>query len=494
MLKTKPFSAHPHRTPRRPLRRSGVWLCLAILLAPSACDAAGPSNPADTSRAQGRSSERNLVRFEELQETIIDVSDRVKPSVVHLEAIVRKSGRRAKVTGSGILVDAEGHILTNQHIVHEAEKITVTIPGRKKKLDAKSIGTDVQTDVAVIKVKPDKTYPAPTFADSDKVRVGEWVIAIGNPYGLDGTVSFGIVSAKGRNLNVPDLINEFIQTDAMIDRGSSGGPLLNLRGEVIGVNSRGQGRGIGFTIPINTALNVKDAIVASGTIERGYLGVSIQPLDRELAEYFNLSETSGVIINSVRAGSPAKNAGLQPGDILTHFEGKPVEAEEDKELSKFQRVVAQTEVGKSVELAVIRDHKPITLTAVIGRQPKVQAEEEEFRDIGINVKEITQSIYIENRLDTKEGVIVSHVENGTPAAEANIFVGDVIQELDRKVVKDLSDFKRAMAGTQNVRRFLVKARRGKDLKFLLVKMDRGTGTPASPEGSQTSESGKAPPM
>ena len=182
----------------------------------------------------------------------------------------------------------------------------VTVPGEKKKLEAKLLGADIQTDIAVIKVSRKKPLPFPKFTDSDKVRVGEWVIAIGNPYGLDGTVSFGIVSAKGRNLELPDLINEFIQTDAMIDHGSSGGPLLNLRGEVLGVNSRGQGRGIGFTIPINTAMKVKEQIVASGQIERGYLGVSVQPFDRDLAQHFKMPDASGVIINSVRARSRSR--------------------------------------------------------------------------------------------------------------------------------------------------------------------------------------------
>jgi S1-C subfamily serine protease len=286
---------------------------------------------------------------------------------------------------------------------------------------------------------------------------------------------------------VPDLINEFIQTDAMIDRGSSGGPLMNLRGEIIGVNSRGQGRGIGFTIPINTALDVKDHIIASGSIERGYLGVSIQPLNRDLAEHFNMSETSGVIINSVRAGSPAKKAGLQPGDILTHFGDQAIEAEEEKELSKFQRLVAQSKIGEPVKLKVVRDEKPITLTAVVSRQPKVQAEEEEARDLGINVKEITESIYIDHRLDTKKGVIVSYVESGTPASEAKIFVGDVIQELAGQKVGDLSDFKSALLDAENIRRFLIKARRGKDLKFLLVKMDRGKGAPGEGELERTTK-------
>ncbi|MFQ5458572.1 MAG: trypsin-like peptidase domain-containing protein, partial [Myxococcota bacterium] len=446
-------------------RAVSLLLAALWLLATPGCGEAETSGP---DRAK-------LARFEELQETIIAVSDMVKPTVVHIEAIVRKSGRGAKLTGSGIIIDAEGHILTNHHIVDEAEKITVTVPGEKKKLDAKMLGTDIQTDIAVLKVSSDKPLPYPKFADSDKVRVGEWVIAIGNPYGLDGTVSFGIVSAKGRNLQLPDLINEFIQTDAMIDHGSSGGPLLNLRGEVVGVNSRGQGRGIGFTIPINTAMKVKDQIVASGQIERGYLGIAVQPLNRDLAEHFGIPHTNGVIVNAVREGSPADKAGLAPGDILTGFDGKEVEAEEEKELSKFQRLVANTEIGKTVALAVLRDGQPTPLTAVVGRQPKVQADVEEARDLGINVKEITESIYLSQRLDTRVGVIVSHVENGTPAAESKLSIGDVIQEMGGKPVRNLADFQSALGAAEKTPRFLVKARRGKDLKFFLVKMDIGHG-------------------
>ncbi|MDP3939184.1 MAG: trypsin-like peptidase domain-containing protein, partial [Deltaproteobacteria bacterium] len=450
-------SEHPAREEAGSTRRSLALIVAAWLLAVTACGAAENPAPSDT---DSKEAVARLARFEELQDTIIAVSEKVKPTVVHIEAIVRRDGRRAKVTGSGIIIDAEGHILTNHHIVDEEESVTVTIPGEKKKLEAETLGADIQTDVAVIKVNPDKPLAFPKFADSDKVRVGEWVIAIGNPYGLDGTVSFGIVSAKGRNLEVEDLINEFIQTDAMIDHGSSGGPLSNLRGEVVGVNSRGQGRGIGFTIPINTALKVRDQIVASGSIERGYLGVSVQPFDRDIAEHFGLPDATGVIINSVREGSPAEAAGFQAGDLMTRFDGQPVEAEEEKELSKFQRLVANTEVGKSVKVDLLRDGKPVAVTAVIARQPKVQAEEEEARDLGINVKEITESIYISQRLDTMDGVIVSYVEGGTPAAESNLQIGDVIQEMDGKPVKNLAEFTSVLKTTEKSKRFLVKALRG----------------------------------
>ena len=479
------------RIPNLPRRGAMAGLCLALALLPvaPAWAAAALTTPATAGKAAATApNAAALAPFEALQNTIIEVSERVKPVVVHIEAIVRKDNRRSEVTGSGIITDAEGHILTNHHIVDEAEKITVTVPGMKKKLDAKVIGADVQTDVALIKVNPPAPLPFPAFGNSDKVRVGEWVIAIGNPYGLDGTVSFGIVSAKGRNLDVPELINEFIQTDALIDRGSSGGPLTDLTGKVIGINSRGQGRGIGFTIPINTALEVKKNFLAAGSIERGYLGVSIQPLDRDLAEYLGLPSASGVIVNSVREGSPAHKAGIRQGDILTSFGGKTIDAEEEKDLNQFQRMVTQAPIGKPVKITLLRAKAPMVVSAAIGRQPKVEAKEEEARDLGINVKEITESIYLEFRLDTKRGVFVSYVEDGTPAAEANVQPGDVVQELAGRPVANLADFKAALQQSKTMKRFLIKTRRGKDLKFLLVKMGRGK-EPAAPAAEAIESTG-----
>lgn len=233
-----------------------------------------------------------------LQERIIEISRRVTPSVVHVEAIVKMNDRRSEVTGSGVIASAEGHILTNHHVLEKAEKVQVVVPGLPGKLPARVVGLDKQTDVAVLRVEPRPELVPARFGSAADVQVGQWVLAVGNPYGLDGTVSLGIVSAKGRNLGIPDLINDFIQTDAMIDRGSSGGPLVDLDGRVVGINSRGQGRGIGFTIPIDTALEVMRELEAGG-VERGYLGVSLQPLDRELASYFGIPDATGVIVNSV---------------------------------------------------------------------------------------------------------------------------------------------------------------------------------------------------
>src|SRR5262245_44138404 len=212
----------------------------------------------------------------DLEQRIVTVAEKVTPSVVHIQAIVKFDARRNEVTGSGLIVTPDGAVLTNEHVVDKAEKITVSVPGQKRKYPARLIGTDRQTDIALLRIEaePDHPFQAARLSP-DPVRVGQWVLAIGNPYGLDGTVSLGIVSAKGRNLEIPDLLNDFIQTDALIDRGSSGGPLVDLEGRVVGINSRGQGRGIGFTIPIDTVLDVL-AQVNQGGVERGWLGVSIQ--------------------------------------------------------------------------------------------------------------------------------------------------------------------------------------------------------------------------
>src|SRR5262245_38739003 len=189
----------------------------------------------------------------DLEQRVVEVAERVQPSVVHIESIVKFGDRRNQVTGSGVIVTPQGSILTNEHLVDKAEKVTVTVPGIRRKFSAEVVGADRQTDIALIRISHPEPLPAASVGSADGVRVGQWVLAIGNPYGLDGTVSLGIVSAKGRNLDVPHLLNDFIQTDAMIDQGSSGGPLVDLDARVIGINSRGQGRGIGFTIPIDTA-------------------------------------------------------------------------------------------------------------------------------------------------------------------------------------------------------------------------------------------------
>ncbi len=421
--------------------------------------------------------EEQAAAYDALQERIIEVSQRVKPSVVHIDAIVKVNDRRNQVEGSGVIASAEGLILTNHHVVEKAQKVEVTVPGRKQKYSAQILGTDKQTDIAVLKIEPEGELIPATFGDASQLHVGQWVLAIGNPYGLDGTVSFGIVSAKGRNLEVRDLINDFIQTDAMIDRGSSGGPLIDLEGNVVGINSRGQGRGIGFTIPIDTALDVMRQIEEGG-IARGWLGVTMQPLDRDLANYFEIPNETGVIVNSVSKKSPAERGGLRTGDVVTAFDGVRVEAEKEEDLGDFQRLVAQKQPGTQVEVAVLRDGKQRTLKLEIGTQPKVEPSEEES-DMGFHVQEITEKLYRTHRLNSKVGAYVSFVARGSPAAEAGLVPGDVVQSIGKKAVKDLKSFLDAIGSVDENARVLITTRRGDETKYVLVKRDQAEESEAA---------------
>ena len=414
-----------------------------------------------------------------LQARIIRVSEAVTPAVVHVEAVVRQNNRRNVVTGSGFMIKSEGIALTNHHVVERAEKVTVRIQGRAGRYTSEILGTDKQTDLAVLRVHPrqdGESFPVTKLGDSDALQVGEWVIAIGNPYGLDGTVSLGIVSAKGRDLESEHLLNDFIQTDAMIDRGSSGGPLVNLAGEVIGINSRGQGRGIGFTIPINTAKRVADDLLGEGGIARGYLGIVIQPLDRQLATYWEIPKVHGVVINGVVEDSPAQRAGFQIGDVVMRFDGKRVAAEKEEDLGAFQRRVATSPVGKTVEIEVFRKGSTEVLTAELGDQPKVVPGEQET-PYGFTVQEVTVGLYRLHRLETREGVLVSFVERGSEGAEAGLAVGDLIQRVSDRTVLDLETFREAMAATDGTEPFLLQAARGPNTRFMLIVPRGKEGTP-----------------
>jgi S1-C subfamily serine protease len=427
-----------------------------------------------------------------LEQRIIEVAAKTQPSVVHIEAIVKLNDRRSEVTGSGVIASADGRIITNHHVLDNAEKVTVSVPGLKKRYPARIVGTDPQTDIALLRIEPDAPLAAAPLGSAKPLRVGQWVLAIGNPYGLDGTVSLGIVSAKGRNLEIPDLMNDFIQTDAMIDRGSSGGPLVDLDGRVVGINSRGQGRGIGFTIPIDTALQVV-AQLERGGIERGWLGLTLQPLDRELADYFAIPDATGAIVNSVAEGSPAAGAGLRPGDVITAFEGFPVEAEKDEDLGAFQRIVASVKPGQQVTLDLLRDGKPRRLTLRIGTQPRVEPAEAET-EIGFHVQEITPNLVRDERLSVDRGAFVSFVARGSAASEAGLEIGDVIERIEGRKVGNLDDFRLASSQALKLERFLIVARRGTETKYLLVRRGaRSSGTPDADrdDGGPADDSGGA---
>jgi S1-C subfamily serine protease len=416
--------------------------------------------------------------LDQLQARIIEVSERVKPSVVHIEAVVKVNNARRVVTGTGFVMSGEGVVLTNEHVVERAEKVSILVPGRAGRYAAEVVGTDKQTDLAVVRVRPregEDPFPVAELGDSEQLQVGEWVIAIGNPYGLEGTVSLGIVSAKGRDLRSEGLLNDFIQTDAMIDRGSSGGPLVNLRGQVIGINSRGQGRGIGFTIPIDTAKRVAQDLLVDGGIARGYLGVSIQPLERELAEYWKLDGVDGVIVNGVVEGSPAQSAGLAVGDVILRFGDEAIHGEKEEDLGQFQRLIAMADVGKRVEIEVLRGGERKKLVATLGPQPKVVPDEEET-PFGFTVQEVTDNLFRLHRLDSRRGVLVSFVERGSEAAEAEMTEGDLIERIDERPVVDIASFREALGAVDRTRAFLVRARRGPDTRFLLI-------VPRKPEGA-----------
>ena len=406
--------------------------------------------------------------FTSLQKVITDVSQAVQPAVVHIQAILKQENRKVTVVGSGVIVDPRGYIITNDHVVSKAVKVTVTIPNFKKKFPAKVLGTDKQTDLAVIQIQPEGQVPVARMGNSDQVQVGQWVLAIGNPYGLDGTVSFGIVSGRGRNVENGPLITDFLQTDAMIDFGSSGGPLVNLNKEVIGINSMMQGRGIGFTIPVNTVLDVEGKILSAGKIDRGWIGVTIQPLNRDLAEYYGIPQRSGVVINAVFSGSPAERAGIVPGDIVFEFAGNPVECENDEDIKNFVRMVSKTEVGKEVEVGLVRKGKEKKLKLKVGEQPEIEPEEVET-ELGFYVKTLNDLFRFQYRLEAPEGVFVSFVEPGSVAGEAGLSPAQVILEIEGEKIKNLEDFRKAIEKVKDRERFLVVAIDGKETKYLLFK-------------------------
>ena len=427
-------------------------------------------NMVNPGTAAGEDDSKTLKLFDDLQRTIISVSDAIKPAVVHIE-VVKKTGQiKYKSMASGLVVDRKGFILTNDHVVNDAKSVTVTLPS-KIEYPAEIIGTDKQTDLALLKIVTEEELFVAKLGNSDDVQVGEWVIAVGNPFGFDRTVSLGIVSGKGRVLaNLPletQLINDFIQTDAAIDPGSSGGPLVNLRGEVIGINSIGFGRGQGFTIPINTANEVKDKLLISGTIQRGWLGVAIQPLSRDYARYLDDPEREGILIADIIPDSPAEKAGLLPGDIVVEYDGEKISAEKEDDLNKFRVLVSQTEVGAPARLKIARDGKDTSITIEISKQPKVKADEFEA-EWGITVKEITDAMYRQNMLEDREGVMVSFVEVGGVASTALLREGDVIKKVERFEIKSLDDFKASVEQVKDREQIMLTVMRGKNLRFVLL--------------------------
>jgi len=425
----------------------------------------------------GAGDKRVVQLFTDMQKEIVSISDGVKKSVVHIEVIQKSESERPfRSLGSGVIVDAKGFILTNEHVVGRSVSVKVTFED-KRELSAEVIGVDKQTDLALLKVEAGADLPTAVFGNSELVEVGEWVIAVGNPFGFDRTVSFGIVSGKGRVItDLPSetpLLNNFIQTDAAIDPGSSGGPLVNLRGEVIGINSIGIGRGQGFTIPSNMARDVMDRLRQAGSVERGWLGLGVQPFNRRFAHYYGDSTVTGILVGDIEPGSPAQSTGLAAGDVVTAFDGMPLSAENSDDLNSFVLMVSNRKVGDRVTLDVYRRGERLQVPVTIGQQPKVKADEYES-PFGFRAKEITFHLARAMRLTSQDGAFVDYVEVGGVASEAELEEGDVIRSVEGREIRTLQDLKDAFSEFKDRQQMLVVVQNGQADRLVLF--DRSAGS------------------
>lgn len=372
--------------------------------------------------------------------------------------------------GSGFIISREGFILTNNHVIENADEILVKTADEKE-YKAKVVGRDPKTDIAVIKIDGANDLSVVTLGNSDELKVGAWVVAIGNPFGLEHTVTAGIVSAKGRFIGQGSYDN-FIQTDAAINPGNSGGPLINLKGEVVGINSAifsrsGGNIGIGFAIPINVAKEMLPELEEKGRVTRGWLGVMIQKVTPDIAENFGLKDTKGALVADVVKDGPAQEAGIKVGDVIVEFDGHPI-----KDSTELPMLVARTAVGKSVTVKLIRDKRSETLSVKIGElkdEEQVAAGGKE-RGLGLTVQPLTPDIAESLGLSSEvKGVVVSAVEPGSSADDAGLRRGDVILEVNREAVKDLASYRKALKEAGKGKSVLLLVRRGDNTIFMALK-------------------------
>ena len=361
--------------------------------------------------------------------------------------------RQASALGSGFIIKEDGIVITNNHVIANAEDILVRVGDKEYK--AKLVGADPYMDVAVLKMETEDKFKPVKFGDSDLARVGDWAVAIGNPFGLGGTVTAGIISARNRDINLTRY-DDFIQTDASINQGNSGGPLFNLKGEVIGINTAILGQsgsiGIGFAIPANAASNVIDQLVEFGETKRGWLGVRIQEVTKEIAEVEKLKKPQGALVASVGENSPADKAGVKAGDIILEFDGKKIDT-----MRKLPKVVANTKVGKSVDLKIWRNKKSITKKLTLGRLESseefkekktktVKKKEEPIKSLKISVREVNEDdISSRNLNKNTKGVVITNIENKSPLVSV-LSINDIIIEVQKNPVKNSSDLKNIVDG------------------------------------------------
>lgn len=417
--------------------------------------------------------------LEDIQTAITDLAEQAKPSVVNLFPMTTAgrlrdtSGERtpnASGSGSGLIVDRDGHIVTNNHVIGDATEVEVRFSD-KTKLIAQVIGKDPDTDLALLKVTTDRPLPSAPFGDSSAVKVGQWVLAVGNPFGLDRTVTLGVVSGIGReNMNLSRYEN-FIQTDASINPGNSGGPLFNLRGEVIGINTAiiNFAQGIGFAIPSNMAKQVIDQLLAKGKVVRGWLGVGIQPLTAELAKKFGVSEGEGVLVNEVFEKDPAAVAGIRPGDVIVRIDGALVDSP-----SKLSRLIGALTPGANAKIDVIRDLKHVTLSILLTERreaaaastaPPARAEVK----LGVDVQELTPSLAERFKLRETKGVVIMRIEPNSLAQAEGLREGDLIKEVNRSETSTVADYSAAISKSRRGDTILLRVLRETRAFYVVLK-------------------------
>jgi len=423
------------------------------------------------------------------QQAFTALAQKATPSVVNISTISRKrveqpffqfspffddffgersrpQYRQSSSLGSGFLINREGYILTNDHVIRDADTIKVKL-SNEKVYDARIVGRDPKTDLAVIKIDSRESLPFAVLGDSDKLRVGQWAVAIGNPFGLDRTFTVGVISATGRSNMGIETYEDFIQTDASINPGNSGGPLLNIYGEVIGINTAivAAGQGIGFAIPINMAKHVVEQLVSKGSVSRGWLGVSIQPVTDEIAAGFGLKKAAGALVNGVVDGSPAARAGIRQGDVITAIDGREI-----KDVQQLQRVVAEIPIGKRVELTLVRGGKPLRLQLVLGSAESAEAlqakpEARPAAWLGMTVEELPR----EMKMRGLSGVFISALDAEGGAAQSGLQRGDVILSINGRKIGNLADYGRAISESDKKGSAVFLVRRGNATIYFVLK-------------------------
>ena len=384
-------------------------------------------------------------------------------------------GHRGGGMGSGVIVSPDGYVLTNNHVIDSARDVTVTLPD-KREFKGRIVGTDPKTDLAVVKIDG-SNLPSVSWGDSSKLQVGEYVLAVGNPFGLNSTVTLGIVSALGRGRMGITQYEDFIQTDAAINPGNSGGALVNTRGELVGINTAifsqtGGYQGVGFAVPTSMSKPVYESLVKTGKVVRGFLGIGIQDLNPDLVKSFGLKESKGALVSDVREDSPAEQAGLKQGDVIIAYDGSPVE-----DAVALQKVVTRTSVGTKVSMKIIRDGREKNLTVTIGEQPettqiaKTESGSTDHAFVGVTVQELDRDTARELGLKGKQqGVVVTAVEPDSGADKAGLQPGDVIREVNRQPVKSVKDFEKASAHLKKGENVLILINRRGNALFLSAKV------------------------